>query len=161
MTGVQTCALPILSWSPAQDNRAVRSYRVARDGVTVAQISRTAYSDRHPGAGPHRYQVSAEDSAGNLGAPAAAKIVVARTPRTVLARSRWKGRVITMRFRAAGATSMRAYNAGRRIARAKGTRLTVRLRLAPGATRRTVRVVAASPAGSSAHNWTVRRPGRR
>ena len=150
-----------LSWSPAQDNRAVRSYRVVRDGVRVAQLSQTAYSDRRAGTGSHRYQVSAEDPAGNLGAPAAAKVVVARTPRPVLASSRWRGRVITMRFRAAGATSMRAYNAGRRIARAKGTRLTVRLRMEPGATRRTVRVVASSPAGTRAHNWTVRRPGRR
>jgi hypothetical protein len=68
---------------------------------------------------------------------------------------------MTMRFRAVGATSMRAYSAGRRIARGKGTRLTVRLRMAPGATRRTVRVVASSPTRSNAHNWTVRGAGRR
>jgi hypothetical protein len=151
-----------LSWSPARDNRAVRSYRIVRDGVKVAPVSQTTYSDRRAGAGPHRYQVIAEDSSGNLGAPSAVKIVIARTPRTVLLRSSRKGRVITMRFRAVGATSMRAYSAGRRIARAKGTRLTVRLRMAAGATRRrTVRVVASSHAGSSAHNWTVRGAGRR
>jgi hypothetical protein len=61
-----------------------------------------------------------------------------------------------MRFQAVGATSMRAYRTGRQIARASGTRLTVRLRMAPGATSRTVRVVASSPAGSSTHDWTVR-----
>jgi hypothetical protein len=150
-----------LSWSPARDNRAVRSYRIVRDGVKVAPVSQTTYSDRRAGAGPHRYQVIAEDSSGNLGAPSAVKIVVARTPRTVLLRSSRKGRVITMRFRAVGATSMRAYSTGRRVARANGTRLTVRLRIAAGATRRTVRVVASSPAGSSAHSWTVHGAGRR
>jgi hypothetical protein len=149
-----------LSWAPAQDNRAVRSYRVVRDGVTVAEVSQRTYSDR-PGAGPHRYEVSAEDSSGNLGGPSTAKAVVAGAPRTVLSRSSWRGRVITMRFRAAGATSMRASSTGRQSARAKGTRLTLRLRMAPGETRRTVRVVASSPAGSSAHNWTVRGAGRR
>jgi riboflavin biosynthesis pyrimidine reductase len=79
----------------------------------------------------------------------------------VLSKSSRKGRVITMRFRAVGATSMRAYSTGRQSARADGTRLTVRLRMAPGETRRTVRVVASSPAGSSAHSWTVRGAGRR
>jgi hypothetical protein len=149
-----------LSWSPAQDNRAVRSYRVVRDGEMVAQVSQRTYSDR-PGAGSHRYEVSAQDSSGNLGGPSAAKAVVAAAPRTVLSKSSWKGRVITMRFRAAGATSMRASSTGRQGTRAKGTRLTLRLRMAPGETRRTVRVVASSPAGSSAHNWTVRGAGRR
>ena len=107
------------------------------------------------------YEVSAEDTSFNPGAPAAAN-VVALAPRTVLSKSSWKGRVITMRFRADGATSMRAYSTGRQIARAKGARLTVRLRMPPRATRRTVRVVASSPAGSSARTWTVRsRPPRR
>jgi hypothetical protein len=149
-----------LSWSPAQDNRAIRSYRVVRDGVTIAQVPRTTFSDR-PGGGPHHYEVSAEDTSFNPGAPAAAN-VVALAPRTVLSKSSWKGRVITMRFRADGATSMRAYSTGRQIARAKGARLTVRLRMPPRATRRTVRVVASSPARSSAHTWTARsRPPRR
>jgi hypothetical protein len=157
-----------LSWSPAQDNRAIRGYRVVRDGVTLAQASQSTYSDR-PGGGPHRYEVSAEDSSGNRGAPAAANIVVAPaaanagapTPRTVLSRSSRKGRVVTMRFQAVGATSMRAYSTGRQIAHARGTRLTVRLRMPPRATRRTVRVVASSPAGSRAHSWKVPAVGRR
>jgi chitodextrinase len=153
-----------LSWSPAQDNRAVRGYRVVRDGVTVGLTSQTTASDR-PGAGPHRYVVSAEDPAGNRSAPATANVVVASTaaatnavaptPRAVLSRSSWNGRTITMRFQAIGATTMRASSAGRQIARAKGTRLTVRLRLPPRATRRKVRVIASSSAGSSTHTWTV------
>jgi hypothetical protein len=150
-----------VSWSPAQDNRAIHGYQVVRDGVIVAQLSQQrTYSDR-PGAGPHRYQVRAQDSSGNVGAPSAAKAVVAAVPRTVLSKSSRKGRAVTMRFRAVGATSMRAFRAGRQIARASGTRLTVRLRMAPRETRRTVRVVASSPAGSSAHNWAVRDAGRR
>jgi Gametolysin peptidase M11 len=147
-----------LSWSPAQDNRAIRSYRVIRDGVTVAQVPQTSFSDR-PSGGPHRYEVRAEDTSFNPGAPAAANIV-ATAPRTVLSTSRWKGRVITMRFDAPGATSMRASCAGRQIAHAKGTRLTVRLRMPSRATSRKVRVVASWPAGSRAHTWTVRRPAR-
>lgn len=153
-----------LSWSPAQDNRSVRGYRVVRDGVTVALTSLTTVPDR-PGSGPHRYEVSAEDAAGNRSTPAVANVVVAAAaaaenagapaPRTVLSRSSWKGRTITMRFQAVGATAMRASSAGRQLARAKGTRLTVRLRLPPRATRRTIRVVASSPAGSNTHSWTV------
>jgi hypothetical protein len=155
--GLKATASPAkvaLSWSPAQDNQAIRGYRVVRDGVTVAQVPQTTFSDR-PRGGPHRYEVIAEDTSFNRGVPAAANIV-APTPRTVLSNSSRKGRVITMRFHADGATSMRAYSAGRRIARAKGSRLTVRLRMPPRAARRTVRVVASSRAGSSAHTWTVR-----
>jgi hypothetical protein len=148
-----------LSWSPAQDNRAIRGYQVIRDGVTVAQVSQTTFSDR-PSGGPHRYEVRAQDTSFNDGAPAAANIVAA-TPRTVLSKSSWKGRVITMRFQALGATSMRASSRGRQLAHAKGTRLTVRLRLPPGTTRRTVRVLAAWPGGSSGRTWTVRGSGRR
>lgn len=148
-----------LSWSPAQDNRAIRSYRVIRDGVPVAQVPQTTFSDR-PSAGRHRYEVRAEDTSFNPGAPAAANIVAA-TPRTVLRTSSWKGRVITMRFEAIGATSMRATSKGRKLAHAKGTRLTVRLRMPSRTSRRTVRVVASWPAGSSARTWTVRGAGRR
>jgi hypothetical protein len=148
-----------LSWSPAQDNRAVRGYRVLRDGETVAQVSQTAFSDR-PSEGPHRYEVLAEDTSFNPGAPAAAN-VVATTPRTVLSKSSRKGRVVTLRFQASGATSMRAYSAGREVAHARAARLVVRLRLPARTARRTVRVVASSPAGSSAHTWTVRGAGRR
>jgi Gametolysin peptidase M11 len=152
----------VLSWSPAQDNRAVRGYRIERDGVTVAQTSQTTIVDR-PGAGRHRYEASAEDPAGNRGAPAVANAAVAATataaaappPRTVLSRSSWTGRTVTMRFQAVGATAMRASSAGRQLVRSTGTRLTVRLRLPARATRRTIRVVASSPAGSSTHSWTV------
>jgi hypothetical protein len=66
-----------------------------------------------------------------------------------------------MRFEAIGATSMRATSKGRKLAHAKGTRLTVRLRMPPRTSRRTVRVVASWPAGSSARNWTIRGAGRR
>lgn len=84
----------------------------------------------------------------------------ARTPRIRLVGYRWtttrRGRVITMRFSAPGATSMRAYRSGRKIARARGSRLTVRLRMPRRAQRRAVRIVASSPDGSTVESWSVR-----
>lgn len=201
-----------VSWAAAQDNRAIRSYRVVRDGRILTETGAMSYTDQ-PGDGIHRYELSATDSSGNRGPGTSAQVTVsvpagapggsagsgvpdantgfgitagantgsaiggddanaglgiaaagtrptAALPRIVLrgssTRSTRGGRLVVMRFSASGATSMRAYRAGRRIASAAGSRLTVRMAMPRRRTRRTVRIVASSRAGAVSRSWALR-----
>ncbi len=147
-----------VSWAPAQDNRAIRSYRVLRDGVFWADVTGFSSTDRPP-AGQHRYAVSAVDTAGNIGPPTEMLLTTrpSVTPtRIVLLRRKRKGRVVTLRFAANGATSLAAYRTGRRVAQTSGTHLTLRLRVPRQARRPTVRIIASSPAGHISERFALR-----
>ncbi|MFZ0161431.1 MAG: hypothetical protein WAL50_20565, partial [Kineosporiaceae bacterium] len=65
-----------LAWDASTDDRAVTGYRVARDGVVVATVSTTSWTDsgRTPGA-TSAYTVQALDAAGNA-SPAAGPLTV-------------------------------------------------------------------------------------
>ena len=54
-----------LQWSMSSDNKAVRSYRVYREGRRIADTSHTTYLHTNPGPGTHCYNVTAKDQAGN------------------------------------------------------------------------------------------------
>lgn len=54
-----------LQWSMSSDNKAVRSYRVYREGRRIADTSHTTYLHTNPGSGTHCYNVTAKDQAGN------------------------------------------------------------------------------------------------
>ena len=54
-----------LQWSMSSDNKAVRSYRVYREGRRIADTAHTTYLHTNPGPGTHCYNVTAKDQAGN------------------------------------------------------------------------------------------------
>jgi len=57
------------AWTPALDDVGVAGYRVFKDGLVVATVEGTEYSDAGLGAGEtHRYAVEAFDGAGNVSA---------------------------------------------------------------------------------------------
>jgi chitinase len=61
-----------LTWVASSDNVKVTGYRVYRDGVLVASISRTKWTDGlNLSAGTRSYEVVAFDAAGNVSPPAA------------------------------------------------------------------------------------------
>jgi chitinase len=61
-----------LTWAASSDNVKVAGYRVYRDGVLVASVNRTKWTDGlRLAAGMRRYEVVAFDAAGNLSPPAA------------------------------------------------------------------------------------------
>ena len=74
-TGPRTVTL---SWGPATDNGAVALYRVRRDGKLYAKTTTTTFTDTVVDGYGYRYEVRAEDVAGNLGP------TVAATPTTIL-----------------------------------------------------------------------------
>jgi hypothetical protein len=60
-----------LTWAASSDNVKVTGYRVYRDGVLVASVNRTKWTDGLSiSAGTRRYEVVAFDAAGNLSLPA-------------------------------------------------------------------------------------------
>lgn len=62
-----------LSWTAATDNGLVALYRVRRDGKLLAKTSATTFEDKTVVDGfSYRYEVRAEDAAGNLGPTAVA-----------------------------------------------------------------------------------------
>lgn len=62
-----------LAWNASSDNVGVTGYSVSRDGVRVATLSATSWSDTGLAAGTtHTYTVDAIDAAGNRSAPSAA-----------------------------------------------------------------------------------------
>lgn len=165
----------LVTWSPAQDNRAVARYRVLRDGVTLATVTGQSHGEQPP-AGLHVYAVSAIDAAGNVGpATSAAPVTVASTPPPpppapppppppssgrrpsikLVSRTR-SGRVVTMRLSAPGARSISAYRGLRRVGRASASKLTVRVTLPRGVRRPKVRIVAISAAGSTTRSYSLR-----
>jgi hypothetical protein len=174
-----------LSWSAAQDNRALKGYRISRGGTTVVVASGLTYTDR-PAAGRYVYSLRAVDTAGNLGpSTSAPEVTVAassagtgstpgsstsgtsssgsksssskRRPSIRLVSRSRRGRVVTMRFTAAGARTISAFRGSRRVARASSSRLTVRLTLPRGVRRPKVKVVATSSAGSTTRNYALTR----
>ncbi len=180
-----------LTWSTAADNRAIRGYRISRDGVLRSEVRDLTFTELPP-AGSHRYAVSAVDTTGNVGpstevlvdtkappppappigilSPDAADTTTgsalqvpgpttpsaARRPRIERTRYRRRGREVTMTFVATGATSLSAYVGSRRVGRASGARLNVRIRVPRAVKRRKIRVLAASPAGSASRTYALR-----
>jgi parallel beta-helix repeat protein len=66
-----------LSWRAATDNVAVTAYEIFRDGVRVATISSTTWTDSNVAPSTtYRYQIDAVDGAGNSSAKSAALTVV-------------------------------------------------------------------------------------
>ena len=56
-----------LTWSASTDNVGVSGYKVYRDGILIATISGTSYSDKAlPPSGTFEYTVAAYDGAGNV-----------------------------------------------------------------------------------------------
>ena len=181
LTLAQDGADVALSWAAAADNRAIAGYRITRGGSPLTQVAGLGHRDR-PEAGERVYEVRAVDTAGNLGPPAQASIVVvvpvepppagastlgvppapparavaAKRPQIVSLRRSRKGSFVTMRFAAAGASSMAAYRGDRRVTKVSGSRLTVRLRVRRNVRKPTVRIVASSAAGSSTKRFALR-----
>ncbi|HYC93511.1 MAG TPA: right-handed parallel beta-helix repeat-containing protein [Thermoanaerobaculia bacterium] len=61
-----------LAWNAATDNVGVSGYSIVRNGVTVATIAGTTWTDRAVGPNTmYLYQVLAHDAAGNRSAPSA------------------------------------------------------------------------------------------
>jgi chitodextrinase len=147
-------------WAAAQDNRAIGGYRVYRNGSSRGVIKGLSFSERPP-AGRYTYSIAAIDTAGREGPrTAAAAVTVSASsvrPTIVLASRRKQGRVVTVKFTAKGATSLSAYRGSRRVGRASGTRLTVRVTLPRGVKRPTLKVVATSRAGSIARTFSLQR----
>ena len=147
-------------WAAAQDNRAIGGYRVFRNGNSRGVIRGFSFNERPP-AGRHTYAISAIDTAGIEGPRvAAAPVTVSAAsvrPKIVLASRKKKGRVVTMKFTAKGATSLSAYRGSRRVGRASGTKLTVRVTLPRGVKRPKLRVVAASKAGPTSKTFSLLR----
>jgi len=180
LTLAQDGADVALSWAAAADNRAIAGYRITRGGSPLTQVAGLGHRDR-PEAGEQRYEVRAVDTAGNLGPPAQAVITVAppvvpqpaaasslgvppppparavgKRPQIVRLRRSRDGSFVTMRFAAAGASSMAAYRGDRRVKKVSGSRLTVRLRVRRNVRKPTVRIVASSAAGSSTKRFALR-----
>ena len=66
-----------LTWSASIDNVGVRGYLVHRDFQFVAWVpAGTSYLDPAPPAGPHAYQVRAQDGSGNNSSPATTNVNV-------------------------------------------------------------------------------------
>jgi M6 family metalloprotease-like protein len=62
-----------ISWNAASDNFGVTGYRVRRDGSLLAQVKGLSFVDNNVQAGrSYRYEVRAEDGAGNRGPTTAA-----------------------------------------------------------------------------------------
>jgi hypothetical protein len=137
---------------------------VLRNGVLRRDVAGFAYSETPP-RGRHTYAVAALDTSGNVG-PAAVALMPSATngssvakPRNVLLSRKHRGRLVTMRFLAKGATGMRAYRGARRIARSGRDRVSVTTRVprrGRRARRARVRVVASSWAGERVKHFTIR-----
>jgi fibronectin type 3 domain-containing protein len=75
-----TDAPPSLTWNAVVDSPpGPVTYRVTRDGQTIAAVDTTSYVDAPAGDGSHRYTVTAIDQLGNSSAPSAALTVVVDT----------------------------------------------------------------------------------
>ena len=77
-------------------------------------------------------------------------------PRIVLLERKHKGRLVTMRFVAKGATGMRAYRGAKRVARSSKDRISVTLSVPRRGRRARVRIVASSWAGDRVKHFTIR-----
>jgi chitodextrinase len=149
------------TWSPALDNRAIGAYRVFRNGVFVRAVLGFSFTERAP-KGQHTYAITAVDTAGNVGPPASATMPSATTgssisrPRIVLLRRTHKGRLVTMRFIAKGATGLRVYRGARRLARTSGDRISVTTAVPRRGRRARLEVVASSWAGDRVKHFTIR-----
>lgn len=153
-----------LRWGPAVDNRGVYGYRISRDGRWLTTTTSRTLAER-PGSGRHRYEVTAVDTAGNVGPAASVHTTVAAAsgaaPRIVL--SSWSSsyrprgaRMVTLRLRAPRAWRMRAWHEGRIVARSGSGRLVVRVRVPSRRARVRIRVTATGAGGTTSATWTVR-----
>jgi hypothetical protein len=64
-----------LQWSASDDNLAVSSYAVFRDGLEIGDSSSTSFTDTGASVGSHTYTVKAEDEAGNRSADSLPAVV--------------------------------------------------------------------------------------
>ncbi len=149
------------SWGPAGDNRGIRTYRVLRDGAIKRDVAGFSFSERPP-KGRHTYSVAAIDFSNNAGPltsvvmPSATNGSSVAKPRIVLLKRKHKGRLVTMRFVAKGATGMRAYRGAKRVARSSKDRISVTLSVPRRGRRARVRIVASSWAGDRVKHFTIR-----
>ena len=149
------------TWSPALDNRAIGAYRVFRNGVFLRNVLGFSFTERPP-KGQHTYSVAAVDAAGNPGPPASATMPSATTgssvvrPKIVLLKRKHKGRLVTMRFIAKGATAMRVYRGTKRVARNAKDRISVTTTVPRRGRRARLMVVASSWAGDRVKHFTIR-----
>lgn len=149
------------SWAPALDNRAIGAYRVFRNGVFLRNVLGFSFTERPP-KGRHTYAVAAVDTAGNVGPPAGATMPSATTgstvlrPKIVLLKRKRKGRLVTMRFIAKGATAMRVHRGAKRLARNSKDRISVTTTVPRRGKRARLRVVASSWAGDRVKHFTIR-----
>jgi chitodextrinase len=117
-----------LSWSASADDRGVTGYNLSRDGVLIATINATTFTDS--GLAPsttYTYSVVAFDAAGNVG-PAASGSVATAAPApqlpapTGLTATRGKGRNVAVSWSAVpGAASYRLYRDGTLVANVPAT----------------------------------------
>lgn len=148
-------------WSLAADNRGIRGYRVLRNGAFKRDVAGLSFSEKPP-QGRHSYAVAAIDSSNNVG-PLASVVMPSATngssvakPRIFVLKRKRRGRLVTMRFIAKGATGMRAYRGSKRIARSSKDRISVSVRVPRRGKRPRVRVVASSWAGDRVKHFTFR-----
>jgi Gametolysin peptidase M11 len=148
-------------WSAALDNRAIRTYRVLRNGVLKRDVAGFSFTEKPP-KGKHTYAVAAIDTSNNAG-PLASALMPSATngssvskPRIFRLSRKRKGRLVTMRFIAKGATGMRAYRGSKRIAKSSRDRFSVSVRVPRRGKRPRVKIVASSWAGDRVKHFTFR-----
>lgn len=69
-----------LAWGAAADDTGVSRYVVLRNGAEVATTAGTAWDEPAPAPGTYRYEVAAEDAAGNRGPRSAVAVTVPVPP---------------------------------------------------------------------------------
>jgi hypothetical protein len=149
------------TWGAAGDNRGIRAYRVLRNGVIRRDVAGFSFAETPP-QGRHTYTVAAIDTSNNAG-PLSSVVMPSATngssvtrPRIVVLWRKHKGRLVTTRFIAKGATGMRAYRGAKRIARSSKDRISVTVRVPRRGWRPKVKVVASSWAGDRVKSFVVR-----
>lgn len=69
-----TTSIATLTWTAASDNRAVKAYKILRNGNPIGFATGTSYQDPQPPAALQTYAVHALDTAGNLSAAATVQV---------------------------------------------------------------------------------------
>lgn len=70
----------LLTWDASSDDVGVARYAVYRNGVQVGSATGSSYGEAAPAPGTVRYEVAAEDAAGNRSARSAVTVSVSRPP---------------------------------------------------------------------------------
>lgn len=78
-----TASSVMIAWNASADNTAVAGYHIYRDGVSVATVTTTSWTDTGLAAqSTHQYAVSAFDAAGNTSARSATLLAVTQSSGT-------------------------------------------------------------------------------